>query len=76
MIYAYVKAECCRVIEAEMPGACIGREERPVSQHGDYLSWSYGKRETLRLMKHGETWYQRRAALCVAELLGWVEVVR
>jgi hypothetical protein len=72
MTYAYVTTETCRQRDAVRPGALIGqRDETPVSRHGDYTAWRYGKRETLKLMVDGYTAYTRASARAVAELLGW-----
>ena len=72
-IYAYVTREACRVTDAAKPGSWIGRDEIPVSKHGDYDRWCYGKRETLAI---ANDWlyrpYYRAAASAVAKLMGWV----
>lgn len=71
--YAYVTSECCRVMDAVKPGAFIGRDEIPVSKHGDYTPWPHGKRETLAIAKDWKcTPYRRAAASIVAKLMGWV----
>jgi hypothetical protein len=69
--YAYVTTETCRVRDAVRPGALIGRDEIPVSRHGDYTAWCDGKRETLRRMADGDTAYGRKSARAVAILMGW-----
>jgi hypothetical protein len=69
--YAYVTTETCRVRDAVRPGALIGRDEIPVSRHGDYTPWRYCKRDTLRLMTDGYTAYTRGSARAVAVLMGW-----
>jgi hypothetical protein len=71
MTYAYVTTECCRQRDAVRPGALIGRDEIPVSRHGDYTAWRHGKRETLRRMTDGDTAYTRDSARAVAIELGW-----
>jgi hypothetical protein len=72
MTYAYVTDEYCLVRHAVRPGALIGRDEIPVSRHGDYTAWPHGKRETLRRMTDGDTVYQRGSARAVAVTMGWV----
>lgn len=75
MTYAYVTTETCRIVSAEKRGALIGRDERPVSRHGDYAPWQYGKRETLAILRDiGTPIYRYHAAKRVAELLGWESV--
>jgi hypothetical protein len=69
--YAYVTTETCRLRDAVRPGALLGRDEIPVSRHGDYTAWPHGKRETLRLMADGDTAYTRASARAVAGLMGW-----
>jgi hypothetical protein len=69
--YAYVTSECCRLRDAVRPGALIGRDEIPVSRHGDYTPWPHGKRETLRRVADGDTAYKRESAQAVAIALGW-----
>ena len=69
-IYAYVTAECCKRVDAELPGATVGG--RPVSKHGDYSRWQYGKRETLAMIRDQRTpIYQWKCARAVAKLRGW-----
>jgi hypothetical protein len=70
--YAYVTTECCRQRDAVRPGALIGRDEIPVSRHGDYTAWPHGKRETLRRITIANTAYARASARAVANLFGWV----
>jgi hypothetical protein len=70
--YAYVTTETCLRRHAVRPGALIGRDEIPVSRHGDYAPWPHGKRETLRRMAIGNTGYTRASARAVADLFGWV----
>jgi len=70
--YAYVTTECCRIMDAAKPGSFIGRDEVPVSKHGDYAPWTMGKRETLRMIESRSMGpFMPRAARAVAELLGW-----
>lgn len=69
--YAYITTETCRRMDACLPGDYVGREETPVSRHGDYAPWRHGKRETIR--RFGLPGYGGRAARAVAELLGWEE---
>ena len=69
--YAYVTTETCRLRDAVRPGALIGRDQTPVSRHGDYTPWPHGKRETLRRMADGDTAYQRESAREVAITLDW-----
>jgi hypothetical protein len=71
MTYAYVTTETCRLRDAVRPGTLIGRDETPVSRHGDYTAWAYGKRETLRLMTDSDTAYKRESARAVAVMMGW-----
>lgn len=66
---AYVTTETCRSRDAVRPGAWIG--ECRVSSHGDYQTWTYGKRETLALASDGQTAYVRGSARAVARLMGW-----
>jgi hypothetical protein len=73
MTYAYVTTETCRQRDAVRPGTLIGRDEIPVSQHGDYTAWPHGKRETLRRTADGDTVYTRTSARAVADLFGWKE---
>ena len=72
--YAYVSTETCHQRDAVRPGATIGRDEIPVSRHGDYTAWPHGRRETLRRMADGDTAYTREAARAVALALGWVRL--
>jgi len=72
--YAYVTAECCKRVDAELPGATVGN--RPVSKHGDYSRWQYGKRETLAIIGGNHTFvtgrgYMGECARVVAKLRGW-----
>jgi hypothetical protein len=73
MTRAYVSSECCRRIDAFRPGAEVGG--RPVSKHGDYSPWPYGKRETLAMLlpNSGVSMYRYRCARAVARVLGWME---
>ena len=73
-IYAWVKSETCTSRDAILPGSRVGRNEEPVSRHGDWNPWLWGKRETLAIialpaMAHNV--YRRACALKVAELLNW-----
>lgn len=78
-IYAYVKSESCIMIRALLPGEEVNGE--PVSKHGDYDRWTYGKRETLAIaagthpvvcnLGAGRDLYMMRAARKVAEARGW-----
>lgn len=72
-VYAYVTAECCVTRNAERPGAEVGRNRVPVSRHGDYEKWPYGKRETLALAAGAG--YKAASAREVARLMRW-EVAR
>jgi hypothetical protein len=72
MTYAYVTTETCRQRDAVRPGALIGRDEIPVSRHGDYTAWLHNKRETLRRITIANTAYARASARAVANLFGWV----
>lgn len=69
-ITAYVTTETCRVRDAVRPGTSVGRDQVPVSRHGDYSPWTYGKHETLALIDDGTT-YQSQTAQAVARLMGW-----
>ncbi len=72
--YAYVTTETCRNVSAEKPGAFIGRDEIPVSKHGDYTPWFHGKRETKAIITSYATpanRWKREAAREVAALHGW-----
>lgn len=69
-IYAYVTTECCRSRHAVKPGTLF-YGYRPVSKHGDYSAWPYGKRETLQLTNHTSP-YIRQSAVAVAHLLNWL----
>ncbi len=69
--YAYVESETCQTLSAKLPGAYIGRDERPVAKHGDYDQWRHGKRATLKLINDGSTPYIRGCAAAVADLLDW-----
>ena len=73
--YAYVKSECCTSRDAVLPGTFVGRNPEPVSLHGDYNPWYYGKRETLAIIARGcsdaSQYYRFRCACLVAELLDW-----
>jgi hypothetical protein len=72
--YAYVKSECCTSLHAVLPGTFVGRNEEPVSRHGDYNPWYYGKRETLAIIAQTATAansYHRACARLVAELRDW-----
>ena len=66
--YAYVTSETCSYTRAELPGETVS--DRPVSRHGDYVPWRYGKRETVRILAIGSGWIHR-AARAVAMLYGW-----
>ena len=72
--YAYVKSECCTSRDAVLPGTFVGRNQEPVSRHGDYNPWYYGKRETLAIINQTATAansYHRACARLVAELRDW-----
>lgn len=83
-IYAYVTTETCKLRHAVVRGAVIGRDETPVSKHGDYTTWHYGKRETLEIIagnhvhQHpglgggGRAAYLTASARAVARLKGWM----
>jgi hypothetical protein len=72
-VYAYVKSETCTVRSAARPGSFIGRNDEPVSKHGDYDPWPFGKRETLAMidLPGAHNSYRRQAARLVADLLIW-----
>ena len=74
-VYAYVKSETCTSRGAVRPGSCVGRNEEPVSRHGDWNPWLYGKRETLAIVAKGcadaSQYYRFQCARLVAELLDW-----
>ena len=71
-IYAYVTTETCHHLDAVRPGAYVGRDQRPVSKHGDYTTWCCGKRETLAMCQNYLlTPYRRACAREVAKLMGW-----
>lgn len=65
--YCYVTTECCRVMRTAKPGSEV--DGRPVSKHGDFMPWVYGKRETLKMC--GEPGYRAWAALAVCREMGW-----
>lgn len=69
--YAWVTAEVVRHTDAVRPGHEFSNGER-VHQHGDYVPWPHGKRETLRRIQ-SECGYNYRAARAVARLMGWEE---
>ena len=72
--YAYVKSECCTSRDAVLPGTFVGRNQEPVSRHGDYNPWYYGKRETLAIINQTATAANsdhRACARLVAELRDW-----
>lgn len=72
--YAWVKSETCTIRGAVLPGSFVGRNEEPVSRHGDYIPWYYGKRETLAIISQpatGANSYHRQCARLVAELRDW-----
>lgn len=68
-VYAYVTSEVCAYTRAARLGEMVG--DTPVSRHGDYWRWLYGKRETLDRAANHHNPYDRRAARAVADLLGW-----
>jgi hypothetical protein len=74
-VYAYVKSETCTIRDAVRPGSFVGRNEDPVSRHGDYNPWLHGKRETLAIIALGcsdaSRYYRFQCARLVAELLDW-----
>lgn len=74
-VYAYVRAECCVIRKAVLPGSTAGPDERPVSLHGDYIRWHPGKKETLGIIAAGcaaaANFYRYECAKLVAELRGW-----
>ena len=74
-IYAYVTSETCTSRHAIRPGSFVGRNQEPVSRHGDYNPWPYGKRETLAIIAHGcsdaSQYYRFQCARLVSELLDW-----
>ena len=75
-VYAYVTNESCGVHDARKPGSRIGNEYKPVSKHGDYVAWTYNKKETLSFARgevHGayRNLYHIGTAQSVAALLGW-----
>jgi hypothetical protein len=69
--YAYVTTGSCVRMDAVKPGSFIGRNEIPVSKHGDYCKWPWCKKDTLNLVANGGSEYDRNAARAVAQLLGW-----
>jgi hypothetical protein len=73
-VYAYVKSETCVSRGAVLPGSLVGRNQEPVSRHGDYRPWWYGKRETLAIINQPATAansYHRQCARLVANLRDW-----
>lgn len=68
-VYAYVTNECCVHQRAFLPGTHNG--EIPVSRDGDLSQWSYGKRETLEIIKSSTSAHMRKSARLVADLRGW-----
>ena len=70
--YAYVTYKHCKRQEAVLPGALVGRTKTPVSRHGDYCPWIFGKRDTLYIIAEriGDHYF-RNCARLVAELRGW-----
>ena len=71
-IYAYVTTETCHHLDAVRPGAYVGRDQRPVSKHGDWSAWCHGKRQTLAMCQNYLiTPYRRACAREVAKLMGW-----
>lgn len=70
--YCYVTTETCRVIRTAKPGAEVGG--RPVSRHGDFMAWMYGKRETLKMAQGSG--YMLWAALAVCCEMGWEDSQR
>jgi len=66
--YAYVANETCAYIGAFLPRETV--DGQPISKHGDYVAWTYGKKETLRRARLGKG-YEARAAQAVQRLLGW-----
>ena len=73
--YAWVKSETCNIRGAVLPGSTVGRNEEPVSRHGDWNPWVFGKRETLAIIASGcadaSRYYRYQCAQLVAELRGW-----
>ena len=79
-VYAYVTTETCRLRRAVERGGMVG--DTPVSKHGDYTTWHYGKRETLAIIdathehylkaRAGRDAYLMGSALAVARMKGWV----
>ena len=69
--YAYVTTGSCVRMDAVKPGSFIGRNEIPVSKHGDYYKWAWGKKDTLAAIRNGGSEHDRNAARAVAQLLGW-----
>lgn len=74
-IYAWVKSETCTMRDAVLPGSTVGRNEEPVSRHGDWNPWVFGKCETLAIIARGAAdasrYYMYQCAQLVAELRGW-----
>ena len=73
-VYAYVKSETCISRDACLPGSFDGKSNEPVSRHGDWNPWYYGKRETLAIIAQTATAansYHRHCARLVADLLEW-----
>ena len=67
-IYCYVTSETCRVMSTAKPGERVW-DGRPVSKHGDYVPWCWGRRKTLERCKRGG--YDGRAARAVCKEMGW-----
>jgi hypothetical protein len=74
-VYAYVKSETCISRDACLPGSFVGKSNEPVSRHGDWNPWYYGKRETLAIVARGcadaSRYYHYQCARLVAELRDW-----
>ncbi len=68
--YAYVKSESCFAEPARPPGDYV--DNKPISRHGDWVAWTSGKRETLRLTTSGATAYIRTSARAVVRAHRWL----
>ena len=70
-IYAYVSSESCTVRRAVRPGEEF--HDVPISKHGDFRPWPYGKRATKNLLKStsAAASYTREMARKVINLLDW-----
>ena len=66
-IYCYVTTETCRIMRTAKKGTEV--DGRPVSSHGDFTHWVYGKPTTRAMC--GQSGWRGAAARAVCREMGW-----